>query len=157
MSLAPAAPVDLFVVPGAGGLEVDASSISFAGFEWAVPALVLTVPGILIVIAVVVQAMIGLALAAGRSPLARTTIGAAVVRVRQSALADLLARRALQLTGPIRPLVARPRVVVRIQLLLRSSPRARGSGSPAIPQRQAASHPVDQDVRGSSAGGLRMT
>ena len=40
---------------------MDASSISFAGFEWAVPALVLTVPGILIVIAVVVQAMIGLA------------------------------------------------------------------------------------------------
>jgi hypothetical protein len=35
--------------------------MSFAGFEWAVPALVLTVPGILIVIAVVVQTMIGLA------------------------------------------------------------------------------------------------
>jgi hypothetical protein len=34
--------------------------MSFAGFEWAVPALVLTVPGILIVIAVVVQTMIGL-------------------------------------------------------------------------------------------------
>ena len=61
---APAAPIDLFVVPGAGagdGLELDASSTSFGGFEWAVPALALTVPGILIVIAVVVQAMIGLA------------------------------------------------------------------------------------------------
>jgi hypothetical protein len=49
-------------VTGLGdGFDFDASSISFAGFEWAVPALVLTVPGILIVIAVVVQAMIGLA------------------------------------------------------------------------------------------------
>jgi hypothetical protein len=36
-------------------------SVSFSGFEWAVPALVLTVPGILIVIAVAVQTMIGLA------------------------------------------------------------------------------------------------
>jgi Big-like domain-containing protein len=59
----PDAAVEPFVVPAAGvgdGLDFDASSISFAGFEWAVPALVLTVPGILIVIAVVVQAMIGL-------------------------------------------------------------------------------------------------
>ena len=59
-----AAPIEPFVVSAAGsgeGIELDTSSISFAGFEWAVPVLVLTVPGILIVIAVVVQAMIGLA------------------------------------------------------------------------------------------------
>jgi hypothetical protein len=35
--------------------------MSFGSFEWAVPALVLTVPGILIVIAVLAQALIGLA------------------------------------------------------------------------------------------------
>jgi hypothetical protein len=42
-------------------LDVDTVSITFDGFEWAVPALVLTVPGLLIVIAVLVQSLIGLA------------------------------------------------------------------------------------------------
>jgi hypothetical protein len=57
-------PIDLFVVPVAGtgaDVELDAASVPFASFEWAVPALVLSVPGILIVIAVLVQALIGLA------------------------------------------------------------------------------------------------
>jgi hypothetical protein len=56
-------PVDTFVVPAAEratdiALAMDAAS--FGGFEWAVPALVLTVPGVLIVLAVLVQAAIGL-------------------------------------------------------------------------------------------------
>jgi hypothetical protein len=51
-----------FLVPaGAEELDLDLVSISFTGFEWAVPALVLTVPGLLIVIAVLVQSLIGLA------------------------------------------------------------------------------------------------
>lgn len=51
-----------FVVSANGedfGLETGA--FTFNGFEWAVPALVLTVPGLLIVIAVLVQSLIGLA------------------------------------------------------------------------------------------------
>ncbi len=49
-------------VPDAGaGVQLDAGNVALGGFEWAVPALVLTVPGILIVIAVLVQALIGLA------------------------------------------------------------------------------------------------
>jgi hypothetical protein len=51
-----------FLVPaGADELDLDLVAISFTGFEWAVPALVLTVPGLLIVIAVLVQSLIGLA------------------------------------------------------------------------------------------------
>lgn len=42
-------------------LEFDTGAVAFDGFEWAVPALVLTVPGILIVIAVLAQTLIGLA------------------------------------------------------------------------------------------------
>ncbi|HEX2469834.1 MAG TPA: Ig-like domain-containing protein [Candidatus Limnocylindrales bacterium] len=49
------------VSAGAEELDLDLVSISFTGFEWAVPALVLTVPGLLIVIAVLVQSLIGLA------------------------------------------------------------------------------------------------
>jgi hypothetical protein len=65
-SAGPAAsqPIDSFVVPVADAgteVELDAGFASFGSFEWAVPALVLTVPGILIVIAVLVQALIGLA------------------------------------------------------------------------------------------------
>jgi Bacterial Ig domain len=57
-------PLDAFIVPVAdagAGVQLDAGDVSLGGFEWAVPALVLTVPGILIVIAVLVQALIGLA------------------------------------------------------------------------------------------------
>jgi hypothetical protein len=51
-----------FLVPAvAEELDLDTVSIAFTGFEWAVPALVLTVPGLLIVIAVLVQSLIGLA------------------------------------------------------------------------------------------------
>jgi hypothetical protein len=60
---APAAPdTPPFVVSAdAPEVELDAVSITFSGFEWAVPVLVLTVPGLLIVIAVIVQTLIGLA------------------------------------------------------------------------------------------------
>ena len=45
----------------AGRWTSISGALTFGGFEWAVPALVLTVPGILLVIAVLAQAMIGLA------------------------------------------------------------------------------------------------
>ncbi len=54
----------LFTVPGVQGevpLGFDPSEVSIGGFEWVVPALVLTVPGILIVVAVLMQAIIGIA------------------------------------------------------------------------------------------------
>jgi hypothetical protein len=44
----------------APGIELGAGAASFGGFEWAVPALILTVPGVLIILAVLVQAAIGL-------------------------------------------------------------------------------------------------
>ncbi|HET7168092.1 MAG TPA: Ig-like domain-containing protein [Candidatus Limnocylindrales bacterium] len=49
-------------VAAAGGrdVDVDIGSLTFDGFEWAVPALVLTVPGLLLMI-IVAQSMIGLA------------------------------------------------------------------------------------------------
>jgi hypothetical protein len=71
---APSAPVDAFVVPvsdAGSGVEIDAGAVSFDSFEWAVPALVLTVPGMLIVIAVLVQGLIGLAWL----PLVRRSLG----------------------------------------------------------------------------------
>jgi hypothetical protein len=62
---APAAPAEApFTLPSiddGAQLDFDTGAVSFGSFEWAVPALVLTVPGILIVIAVLVQTMIGLA------------------------------------------------------------------------------------------------
>ena len=58
--------------PDRGGtVELDTSSITLAGFEWAVPALVLTVPGLLLLIAVAVETMIGLAWL----PVARRWVG----------------------------------------------------------------------------------
>ena len=45
----------------AAEVELDTASFTFTGFEWAVPAMVMTVPGLLIVIAVLVQSLIGLA------------------------------------------------------------------------------------------------
>lgn len=54
-------PFALPVVGGRDQLDLDTADLTFAGFEWAVPALVLTVPGILIVIAVLAQLLVGLA------------------------------------------------------------------------------------------------
>jgi Bacterial Ig domain len=54
-------PFTLPSVDDGGQLELDTGRLTFDSFEWAVPALVLTVPGILIVIAVLVQTLIGLA------------------------------------------------------------------------------------------------
>lgn len=59
-SAAPAGP-PFVVSPNVEELDVDTVSITFDGFEWAVPVLVLSVPGLLIVIAVLVQSLIGLA------------------------------------------------------------------------------------------------
>jgi Bacterial Ig domain len=84
-----APPIDAFVVPVAEGgsdVELDPGFASFGGFEWAVPALVLTVPGILIVIAVLVQALIGLAWL----PLVRRSLDGD--RRRRAALARVSAR-----------------------------------------------------------------
>jgi hypothetical protein len=54
-------PFTLPSVDDGAKLDFDTGTAAFDGFEWAVPALVLTVPGILIVIAVLAQALIGLA------------------------------------------------------------------------------------------------
>ena len=55
----------------AGTVELDTGSVGFSSFEWAVPALVLTVPGLLLVLAVAVEALIGLAWI----PVARRWVG----------------------------------------------------------------------------------
>ena len=60
------APIGPFTVGAAGdggasSIALDPVSIAFAGFEWAVPAFVLTVPGLLLILAVLGQALIGLA------------------------------------------------------------------------------------------------
>ncbi|HET9084696.1 MAG TPA: hypothetical protein VFN41_09870, partial [Candidatus Limnocylindrales bacterium] len=60
-SAAAQAPFTLPAADASDQLDFDTSDLTFAGFEWAVPALVLTVPGILLVIAVLAQAVIGLA------------------------------------------------------------------------------------------------
>jgi hypothetical protein len=63
-----------FSIPGSDQdttVELDPGSISFASFEWAVPALVLSVPGLLLVLAVAVEALIGLAWI----PIARRWVG----------------------------------------------------------------------------------
>ena len=57
--------------PERGVVDLDASSIAFAGFEWAVPALVLSVPGLFLIIAVAVETLIGLAWL----PVARRWVG----------------------------------------------------------------------------------
>ena len=66
---APAArPEERFTVPvvrdasGApGAITIDTGFVAFGGFEWAVPAFVLTVPGLLLILAVFGQTLIGLA------------------------------------------------------------------------------------------------
>jgi hypothetical protein len=42
-------------------MAVDIGSVAFGGFDWAVPSLVLTVPGLLLMIAILAQGAIGLA------------------------------------------------------------------------------------------------
>lgn len=54
----------LFTVPtSTGGSDFDVSidtAFALRGFDWAIPALVLTVPGIVLVLAIVAQALIGI-------------------------------------------------------------------------------------------------
>lgn len=52
-----------FGVPGSNDSEVgiDIGAVAFGGFDWAVPSLVLTVPGLLLMIAILAQGVIGLA------------------------------------------------------------------------------------------------
>jgi len=71
-----AAPVDegpfTLAAPDRGGLvDLDPGSITFAGFEWAVPALILSVPGLFLLLAVAVESFIGLAWL----PIARRWVG----------------------------------------------------------------------------------
>jgi hypothetical protein len=42
-------------------MAIDIGSVAFGGFDWAVPSLVLTVPGLLLMIAILAQGAIGLA------------------------------------------------------------------------------------------------
>jgi hypothetical protein len=67
--------------PGVG-LQIDATFAAFSGMEWAVPALVLTVPGLLLIIAILAQTTIGFAFL----PMARRWLGADRRR-RRAALA----------------------------------------------------------------------
>lgn len=63
-----------FAVPGpdrGAVVDLDATSIVLAGFDWAVPALVLSVPGLFLIIAVAVETLIGLAWL----PVARRWVG----------------------------------------------------------------------------------
>lgn len=60
-SVAAEPPFTMPTVDDGSSLDLDMGALTFDGFEWAVPALVLTVPGILLVIAVLAQAVIGLA------------------------------------------------------------------------------------------------
>lgn len=61
-------------------LVLDTAAVAFGGFEWAVPALVLTVPGLLLIVAVLAQATIGLAFL----PVARRWLGADRRRRREA-------------------------------------------------------------------------
>jgi hypothetical protein len=54
-----------------GMIELDFGSVAFSGFEWAVPALVLSVPGLFLILVVAVQGAIGLAWI----PVARRWVG----------------------------------------------------------------------------------
>jgi len=66
-------PIDAFTVAAGPGtdLRIDPTGLAFGSFEWAVPALVLTVPGLLLILAVLAQATIGLAFL----PVARRWLG----------------------------------------------------------------------------------
>ena len=68
------ATTDTFTLPVAdddGTIELDFGSVAFTGFEWAVPALVLSVPGLFLILVVAVQGAIGLAWI----PVARRWVG----------------------------------------------------------------------------------
>jgi hypothetical protein len=60
----PARPAPFEVAPAAegGAIDVDLATVTFDGFGWAVPALVLTVPGLLIILAVASQALVAMLL-----------------------------------------------------------------------------------------------
>jgi hypothetical protein len=63
-----------FAVPGVGAattIDVDEAVVTFSGFDWAVPALVLTVPGLLLMLAITLQVLIGSLFV----PLARRSLG----------------------------------------------------------------------------------
>jgi hypothetical protein len=66
-----AGPFDAAAPGSDAQIDLDIGPVALGGFEWAVPALVLTVPGLLIVI-VTVQTAIGLAWL----PIARRWLGA---------------------------------------------------------------------------------
>ena len=55
----PAFSVPESIATGSGELDLDLA-FTLRGFDWAIPALVLTVPGILLVLAIVTQALIGM-------------------------------------------------------------------------------------------------
>jgi hypothetical protein len=55
-----------------GAVDIDLRSVAFDGFEWAVPSLVMTVPGLLLVLALLAQGTIGTLLV----PVARRILGA---------------------------------------------------------------------------------
>ena len=40
-------------------VELDAAQVTFGGFEWTVPAVILTVPGLLLLVGVLTQAVVG--------------------------------------------------------------------------------------------------
>jgi hypothetical protein len=61
-------------VPGdepGSGLAIDVGFVAFSGLEWAVPTLLLTVPGLLLILAIIAQATIGFAFL----PVARRWLG----------------------------------------------------------------------------------
>jgi Bacterial Ig domain len=63
-----------FTVPGpdrGADVHLDTGSIAFSGFEWAVPALVLSVPGLFLILIVAVETLIGIAWL----PVARRWVG----------------------------------------------------------------------------------
>jgi hypothetical protein len=65
---------DTFTLPvpdDDGTIELDFGSVAFTGFEWAVPALVLSVPGLFLILVVAVQGAVGLAWI----PVARRWVG----------------------------------------------------------------------------------
>jgi hypothetical protein len=51
-------------------MDFDEAAMTLSGFDWAVPALVLTVPGLLLILAIALQVLIGSAF----MPLARRTL-----------------------------------------------------------------------------------
>jgi hypothetical protein len=70
----PVVATETFTLPAAdrdGTIELDFGSVAFSGFEWAVPALVLSVPGLFLILVVAAQGAIGFAWI----PVARRWVG----------------------------------------------------------------------------------